>query len=383
MTAPGDFFRCIDSNECSQDVAACEEGRVCLDLRGGFRCVAVEEQCTQANNFGGCYVSDLAPVNGGPRSACVSRVSEFRARAAGGDVSVDGAPTFNCSCAALPCHTGDGVTCEQLCPLEECLNRNNPAISTCVIAPESRAQPPPRLCACARVACSCAAAMQSSCVAIALERSACGTRLVVGAQRVVCGVRAAAAARPGVAMGRAGVAESCGRPWQTALTEERRTGTGSSGSVHSWTVCVCSVRTDVAAAGTWGGGLPSHLSKCPQSSASRGASRHHCFRDGCTSISRVHGSGGEVGPRTAGYVCLCRLSAWPCGFSSGWPPTTVTHPASTPGLCVQHLRLQCCLAASNRPLACERQRSAQDLAAGSPRAHGKVTVCVCPRIDGP
>ena len=176
MTAPGDFFRCIDSNECSQDVAACEEGRVCLDLRGGFRCVAVEEQCTQANNFGGCYVSDLAPVNGGPRSACVSRVSEFRARAAGGDVSVDGAPTFNCSCAALPCHTGDGVTCSQLCPLEECLNRNNPAISTCVIAPESRAQPPPRLCACARVACSCAAAMQSSCVAIALERSACGTQ---------------------------------------------------------------------------------------------------------------------------------------------------------------------------------------------------------------
>eukprot|EP00892_Ulva_mutabilis_P009538 jgi/Ulvmu1/6957/UM033_0014.1 len=141
MTAPDDFFRCIDSNECSQEVAACAEGSVCLDLHGGFRCVDVEEQCTESNGFGGCYISDLPPLDGGsgsPRTACVSRVSEYRARAAGGDVSVDGAPPFNCSCAALPCHAGDGTSCEQLCPLEECLNRDNPAISTCVIAPESR-----------------------------------------------------------------------------------------------------------------------------------------------------------------------------------------------------------------------------------------------------
>lgn len=142
MTAPADFFRCIDSNECSQDLAVCEESRTCLDLRGGFRCIDVPEQCTEPNSFGGCYVSDLVPLDGAsgaPQTACVSRVSELRARAAGGDASVEGADTFNCSCAALPCHAGDGLDCEQLCPLEECLNRDNPAISTCMIARGTRA----------------------------------------------------------------------------------------------------------------------------------------------------------------------------------------------------------------------------------------------------
>lgn len=156
MTAPGDFFRCIDSNECSQDISVCEEGRACLDLRGGFRCIVLAEQCTESNSFGGCYVSDLPPLEGAaaaPRTACVSRVSELRARAAGGDASTDGADTFNCSCAALPCHTGDGISCTQLCPLEECLNRDNPAISACVIARETRAlllRPPACPSACLR-----------------------------------------------------------------------------------------------------------------------------------------------------------------------------------------------------------------------------------------
>jgi hypothetical protein len=66
--------------------------------------------------------------------------SQFK-RSCVGDTTVRAAEAFNCSCAALPCHSGDGFSCEQLCPLEECLNRDNPAISTCMLAVESSAPP--------------------------------------------------------------------------------------------------------------------------------------------------------------------------------------------------------------------------------------------------
>lgn len=47
----------------------------------------MEEACTEANNYGDCHVSDIRPSGDDqapPLTACVSRISEFRARAAAG-----------------------------------------------------------------------------------------------------------------------------------------------------------------------------------------------------------------------------------------------------------------------------------------------------------
>lgn len=51
------------------------------------RCIVMEEACTEANNYGDCHVSDIRPSGDDqapPLTACVSRISEFRARAAAG-----------------------------------------------------------------------------------------------------------------------------------------------------------------------------------------------------------------------------------------------------------------------------------------------------------
>lgn len=48
------------------------------------------EMCNEDNEFGNCHVSEIIPVGndqGTPLTACVSRVSELRARAAAGMLS--------------------------------------------------------------------------------------------------------------------------------------------------------------------------------------------------------------------------------------------------------------------------------------------------------
>jgi hypothetical protein len=137
-----DFFRCVASKACAPNSNTCQEG-LCFDAGGGMHsCLPIFEQCTPENNYGGCYVSSsLTDSSGQPLSACVSRISELRARAASGDAAVKNLPARNCSCDALPCHTGNAQSteCTALCGLEECLNRDNPSISACVKAAKSSA----------------------------------------------------------------------------------------------------------------------------------------------------------------------------------------------------------------------------------------------------
>lgn len=59
-------------------------------MQSTHECLAKDEVCTNENKWGQCYVSDIKPVDneqGPPLTACVSRISELRARAAAGEIS--------------------------------------------------------------------------------------------------------------------------------------------------------------------------------------------------------------------------------------------------------------------------------------------------------
>jgi hypothetical protein len=56
-------------------------------MQSEHECVVKEEACTEENAWGRCYVSSLRPFDnaeGPPLTACVSRISELRARGASG-----------------------------------------------------------------------------------------------------------------------------------------------------------------------------------------------------------------------------------------------------------------------------------------------------------
>ena len=133
-----DAYRCAATGRCVQ--GACGSDSICVPSSAGdIRCVPKREMCNEANNYGGCYVSDELGPNNERLQACVSLIAELQARAQETMppvADIRGAPAFRCDCAQLPCHSGDGATCARLCPLERCLHAERPELSTCAIGGE-------------------------------------------------------------------------------------------------------------------------------------------------------------------------------------------------------------------------------------------------------
>ena len=144
LTEPG--FRCVrDSSTppasgagCAAPAETCRsDDEICINAgsRGSARCETVQNQCTQDEQYGGCYRSrDLPERNGEPRTACVNLIPTLRQQTNNTAQSVLGPNLSACSCDQLPCHTGNGFSCRQECGLDRCLNADRPEISTC--APE-------------------------------------------------------------------------------------------------------------------------------------------------------------------------------------------------------------------------------------------------------
>lgn len=137
-------FRCVATGQCVD--GACGTDSICVpSMSGDIRCVPKREMCTEANNFGGCYVSEELGPNNERLHACVSLIDELQERAQEMPpvAEIREAPAFRCDCGRLPCHSGDGASCTRLCALDRCMNADRPDISTCAIGNSFGAQTSP------------------------------------------------------------------------------------------------------------------------------------------------------------------------------------------------------------------------------------------------